>query len=121
MRGPAASARLATLWLVGSLAACVLVWQLNAHSIGMAALWAGLLCIPLLLPLRGLVRGWRYTYGWATLCVIPYFIGGVTEAVANPQARVWAALCLTLALALFAALILFIRLTAPAATSSAPP
>jgi uncharacterized membrane protein len=67
--------------------------------------------VPLWLPLRGLLRRRRRTYAWATLCVIPYFVLGVTEAVANPMQRLWAGACLAIALALFVALIAYLRLT----------
>jgi uncharacterized membrane protein len=56
----------------------------------------------------------RKTYAWATLCVIPYFILGVTEALANPETRLWSGLCLALALLLFATLILYLRVSNPA-------
>src|SRR5690606_9674915 len=103
-------------WVLGVLAALIVLvlgWQLShGFGIGRIALTA-LLVTPLLLPLRGLVRGNRRTYAWATLCVIPYFILGVTEAIANPQQRVWSGLCLLLALTLFASLIGYLRLTRP--------
>jgi uncharacterized membrane protein len=55
----------------------------------------------------------RRTYAWATLCVIPYFILGVTEALANPERRLWSGLCLAFALLLFSTLILYLRVTNP--------
>jgi uncharacterized membrane protein len=105
-----------TRWTLSVLAALILLvlgWQLsNGSGIGRIAL-AALLATPLLLPLRGLIREDRRTYAWATLCVIPYFILGVTEAIANPQQRVWAGACLLLALTLFASLIVYLRVTRP--------
>ena len=76
-------------------------------------LWGLALTLPLWAPLPGIVRRNRRTYAWATLCVIPYFVLGVTEAIANPSARGWAAACLVLALGLFAALIGYLRVTRP--------
>jgi uncharacterized membrane protein len=52
--------------------------------------------LPLLAPLRGLVRGSRHTYAWATLFTIPYFAFAVTELLANPRARWVAAMSLLL-------------------------
>jgi len=102
-------ARQATIWLQLLLLLCIVLWRVLTWPTPQGAAWAIALCIPLLLPLRGLLRGDRYTYAWATLCVIPYFIVGITESVADPRGRGWAAACLTLSLALFASLIVFIR------------
>lgn len=71
--------------------------------------------IPLLLPLPGMLKGRRYTHAWATLCVLPYFITGVTEAVANPAIHGWATGLLGASLLWFFALITFLRITSPAA------
>jgi len=76
-------------------------------------LLASIACLPLLAPLPGLLRGRRYTYAWASLCVIPCFVIGIMEAIANPGMRIWAALCLGCALILFSALIAYLRLTRP--------
>jgi uncharacterized membrane protein len=102
-------ARQATIGLQCLLLLCIILWRLLTRPTAQGAVWAIVLCIPLLLPLRGLLRGERYTYAWATLCVIPYFIVGTTESIADPRGRGWAAACLTISLALFAALIVFIR------------
>ncbi len=63
----------------------------------------------LLAPLRGLVRGSRYTYAWATLFAIPYLIFSVTELLANPRARWVASLSLLLVFAWFCAMVLYLR------------
>ncbi len=97
----------------GLLAITVLVWRIGLHPAMSDVIWALLLCIPLALPTVGLWQGKRYTHAWATLCVIPYFIVGVTEAVADPAQRIWAAICLALALLLFTALIAYLRLSTP--------
>jgi|JRYD01.1.fsa_nt_gb uncharacterized membrane protein len=97
-----------------ALIAIVVAWQLSNGISPERLLAAAVLTCPLWAPLRGLLRRTRKTYAWATLCVIPYFILGITEAIANPQRRLWAGLCLTLALSLFVALILYLRATNPA-------
>ncbi len=104
----------AAIALAFGLIAVVVGWQLSNGIAPERLLAAAVLTCPLWAPLRGLLRRTRKTYAWATLCVIPYFVLGVTEAVANPQRRTWAGLCLALALALFAALILYLRATNPA-------
>lgn len=93
------------------LTAVVTVWQLSPTPTGRGALNALLLSIPALAPAVGLWRGSRYTYRWASLCVMPYFVVGLTEVIANPSARVWAASLLALSLTWFAALIAFLRVT----------
>lgn len=76
-------------------------------TLGVAVLYS----LPLLIPLAGLLRGNRYTYSWATLCVLPYFIVGVTEAVANPAIHTWAIALLGFSLLWFFALVSFLRVT----------
>lgn len=73
--------------------------------------WALLFALPLLLTLPGLLQGKRYTHSWATLCVLPYFVVGVTESVANTAIRYWALLLLGATLLWFFALIAFLRVT----------
>lgn len=103
--------RALTLVLLGALAAWVLLWQAAHAETPAQYAWALASTLPLWLPVRGLLRGVRRTYAWATLCVIPYFILGVTESFAVPALRLWAGVCLLLALALFVALIAYLRIT----------
>ena len=109
------SARLviASIVLAFALIAIVVAWHLAPGVTPSRLLASAVLTCPLWAPIRGLMRANRKTYAWATLCVIPYFILGVTEAVANPARRGWAALCLAVALALFVTLILYLRITNP--------
>jgi uncharacterized membrane protein len=109
------SARLRTLilTLILALIAVVILWRLAGGVTAIRVAACVVLTCPLWAPVRGIVRGNRKTYAWATLCVIPYFILGVTEAVANPERRLWPALCLALALILFGTLILYLRVTNP--------
>lgn len=72
---------------------------------------AVLFCTPLLLPIRGLVRHDRSTYKWATLCVLPYFVVAITEAVADSTALVWAVAMLTASLLWFVTLVRYLRAT----------
>jgi len=81
--------------------------------------WAILFALPLLLALPGLILGKRYTHSWATLCVLPYFVVGITEAVANPQLRNWALFLLGASLLWFFALLAFLRVT-PVNAASPP-
>lgn len=114
------AARLSTITIafVFALLAIVVAWQLSNGISAQRLLICVVLTCPLWAPLKGLMRRERRTYAWATLCVIPYFILGVTEAVANPSRRGWAGLCLAVALALFATLILYLRTTNPNRSTS---
>lgn len=110
----AAKISTAAIALSFGLIAVVVAWQFSNGLSPERLLAAAVLTCPLWAPLRGLLRRTRTTYAWATLCVIPYFILGVTEAIANPDRRIWAGLCLTIAFGLFIALILYLRVTNPA-------
>jgi uncharacterized membrane protein len=73
--------------------------------------WSLSFALPLLLALPGLIRGTRHTHSWATLCVLPYFVVGITEAVANANLRHWALMLLGASLLWFFALLSFLRVS----------
>ena len=54
-------------------------WLAPARGVP-AGFWLTLKTLPLLLPLRGLLRGRPYTYAWASMLLLPYFIEGVVLA-----------------------------------------
>jgi uncharacterized membrane protein len=97
--------RIATVWLWAAVVLSLFGWYAAGYS------W--LLCIlaaaPLLAPLRGLIRGHRYTYAWASLFAMPYVAFSVTELLANPAARAVASLSLVLVFAWFCAMVLYLR------------
>jgi uncharacterized membrane protein len=103
--------RAIALIAAAALVITVFGWQLVPDATINAALRSLFLCIPLFAPLYGLTQGDRYTYRWATLCVLPYFIVGLTEVVANPAVRAWAAAMLATALLWFIALVAFLRVS----------
>jgi uncharacterized membrane protein len=116
--------RLARRWVLGTwvlLGLCVGAAALLSVASPAGALVTTALFVPWLLPLRGLLRGDRRTHAWATLCVAPYFVYGVTEAVANPAVRVAAAAILFASLAHFVALVVYLRATRPQARPQAEP
>jgi len=94
--------------------------MLNAPWPG-SALLAAVLVLPLLLPLKGLLRGDRRTYAWATLCIAPSFLYAITEAIANSLVRAIAAAILVASLAHFVALVAYLRVTRPQTGSQAGP
>ena len=97
-------------------AAVVLTSRSTASAMVTAALF-----VPWLMPIRGLLRGDRRTHAWATLCVAPYFVYGLTETIANPAVRVAAALMLAASFAHFVALVAFLRVTRPAGAIQVAP
>ena len=94
--------------------------MLNAPWPG-SVLLAAVLVLPLLLPLKGLLRGDRRTYAWATLCIAPSFLYAITEAIANSLVRAIAAAILVASLAHFVALVAYLRVTRPQTGSQAGP
>lgn len=69
------------------------------------------LTLPLLVAMPRLLAGHRRTYAWMTLAVTPFLIVAITEAVADPAQRAWAAVCLMVAFLLFVLLIAYLRVT----------
>ncbi|MEQ1579475.1 MAG: DUF2069 domain-containing protein [Steroidobacteraceae bacterium] len=113
MSAPVLRARRGVLLTHGLLLATLIAWQLSMRP-SLAGLGiAFLLSIPLLAPWSGLLRAHRFTHVWATMCVMPYLVVGVMEAIADPAHRAWASACVAFALAFFAALILYLRVTRP--------
>jgi uncharacterized membrane protein len=101
----AESASSLTIWLWLALALSLLAWILVGYPWPICVIAV----LPLLAPLRGLLRGSRYTYAWATLFAVPYLAFAVTELLVNPQARWVAAISLLLVFAWFCSMILFLR------------
>lgn len=106
-------ARRLTLAAVVLLGACVVAAALPAFSWPTSLARLAILLVPLLLPLPGLLRGQRRTYAWATLCVTPYFIYGLTEVIANPAVRAPAGAILFASLGWFVTLVIYLRATRP--------
>lgn len=100
-----------TLAALGLLACIVFVVQLHETQQPRAWVRAVAFCVPLWLPLWGIVRHDRHTYKWATLCVLPYFVVAFTEAIADPAAMVWATSMVLAALLWFASLVGYLRAT----------
>lgn len=66
--------------------------------------------VPLLLPLRGILQGRRYTYQWASMFILFYFTEGVVRAWSDRGLSAIFALAETaLALVFFFSAILYAR------------
>ena len=70
-----------------------LIWQVVWHGLlppprGAHNIWLALMaCLPLLIPLPGLVRGYYRSMIWAGLLLMLYFTIGIMEAWSNPLQR----------------------------------
>lgn len=91
---PAYWARGATLTGYFGLLGLLLAWHiwLAPSTLFPRALMLSIFVAPLLLPLRGLLHGRRYTHQWVPFLALPYLIIGITEAFANPEERTLALL-----------------------------
>lgn len=112
--------RWAVMVTVSALIVVLVWWRLmNGLSAGDVVLIAAL-TLPLWIALPRLLAGNRRTYAWMTLAVTPFLVVAVTEAVANPVSRGWAALCLFVAFALFVMLVGYLRVTRGSAVKASP-
>lgn len=68
------------------------------------------LLLPLLFPLRGLLKGNPYTFAWSSFLILIYFIHGVVEAYANPAVRLLASLEILCSVAFYSGAVLYARL-----------
>lgn len=70
--------------------------------------------VPLLLPLRGILKGNRYTYQWACMFILLYFTEGAVRAWADRGLSAgFAMIEVALTLVFFGVTVMFARLTAP--------
>jgi len=104
-------ARAVTLATAAVLAVCVAAASLRSAPWPANLGWTIALLLPVAAPIPGIVRGIRRTYAWATLCVAPYFIYGITEVIANPAVRGAAAAILFASFAWFVTLVAYLRLS----------
>jgi uncharacterized membrane protein len=99
-----------------------LAWELWWAPLRPGGSWLMLKVLPLLLPLRGILRGTRYTYQWASMLILAYFAEGAVRAIgdaATTAALAW--IELLLALAFFFSAVFYTRLTRESQPRSAPP
>lgn len=57
--------------------------------------------VPLLFPLRGLIKGNPYTFAWANFIVIIYFLHSLTTLWVGNEERIWATIELFFAILMF--------------------
>ena len=111
------SARALSLIASASLVALILLslaWELWLAPLRPGGSWLVLKTLPLLLPLMGILKGRRYTYQWASMFILLYFIEGVMRAWSDPQPSASLALAeIALTLTFYLAAIGYARKTAP--------
>lgn len=59
--------------------------------------------LPLLFPLKGLIKGNPYTYAWSSFIVMIYFLHSLTTLWVSPKDLLWALIELFLATVMFLA------------------
>lgn len=88
-----------------------LAWELWLAPLRPGGSWLVLKVLPLLLPLRGILAGRRYTFQWASLFIWIYFIEGVVRAWGERGlAQQLAAVEIALSLVFFASAVSYARL-----------
>ena len=103
------------LYLVANASLVLLIvlgiaWELFLAPLRPGGSWLVLKVLPLLLPLRGMLRANRYTCQWASMLSLAYFIEGVVRAFSDaPPSSYLAAIQTVLAIVLFVSLIYLAR------------
>ncbi len=62
-----------------------LLWELHIAPLRPGGSLLALKVLPLLLPLRGVLRGNLYTLQWAAMLILLYFMEGVVRAWSDPS------------------------------------
>ena len=103
--------RLTVVGLLVLIALC-LAWEAWLAPLRPGGSWLILKALPLLLPLRGLLHGRRYTHQWTTLLTIAYLTEGLVRATSDVgPSRPLAVAEIGLSVVVFAAAALYSRIT----------
>lgn len=87
-----------------------LAWELVLAPIQPKGSWLALKCLPLLIPLFGILHGRRYTFQWSSMLILLYVMEGVVRATSDAGPARWLALAETaLSVTFFIAAIAFVR------------
>jgi len=97
----------AAAWL--ALLALAVLWEWLLAPLRPGGSWLVLKAVPLLLPLRGVLRGDVKTMQWALLLALPYIAEGSVRLADTPPTDVLAMLEITLGLLFFVAAIVYLR------------
>jgi uncharacterized membrane protein len=89
-----------------------LAWELWLAPLRPGGSWLVLKTLPLLLPLRGILRGRRYTCQWASMLILAYLAEGAVRAFGDDGRSAALAMAeIALTLVFFASAILYARIT----------
>ena len=94
-------------WL--ALIVLTVLWEWWLAPLRPGGSWLVLKAVPMLLPLRGVLRGDVKAMQWALLLVLPYIAEGSVRAVDPPPVGAMAMAEIALGLAFFAATIVYLR------------
>jgi uncharacterized membrane protein len=97
----------AACWL--TLIVLAVLWEWRLAPLRPGGSWLVLKSVPLLLPLRGVLRGDVRITQWALLLVLLYIAEGSVRAADRPPAGTLAMIEVALGLAFFAAAIVYLR------------
>jgi len=87
-------------------------WELWLAPLRPGGSWLALKILPLLAPLRGILRRERYTYQWSSLLILAYLAEGAVRAWTEPQPAASLAIAeIVLSAVFFCAVIAFVRST----------
>lgn len=100
----------ASISLIGLIVVCLL-WEGVIAPLKPEGSWLILKALPLLLPLRGILRGRIYTYQWASMLSLLYVLEGSVRLFSDVSlaSAVMGGVELTFALAFFVFAILYVR------------
>jgi uncharacterized membrane protein len=89
---------------------CV-VWETVLAPVRPGGSWLFLKALPLVFPLKGLLRGNLYTYQWASMLVLLYAMEAAVRVVSDPGrvSAVLAGVELALSLVFFCCAVLYVR------------
>lgn len=97
-----------------------LLWERWLAPIRPGGSWLMLKALPLLLPLRGLLHGKRYTYQWSSLLILAYITEGLVRATSDTGTSQWLAMIETvLSILYFVSVLMFCYDTRPSLTNPA--
>ena len=106
------SLRLAAGACLALLAVLCLAWELWLAPLRPGGSLMALKALPVLVPLRGVLEGRRYTFQWASMLILAYFAEAVMRLWSERgTAQLLAGAELALSLAFFAAAVGYARLT----------
>ena len=97
-----------------------LLWERWLAPIRPGGSWLMLKAVPLLLPLRGLLNGKRYSYQWSSLLILAYLTEGLVRATsATGMSQTLAVIETVLAGIYFVSVLMFCYDTRPSLTNPA--